>query len=68
MTGAVYKAQCATFKIAREITGDYRGVTHGEAACRPPFSLRIVQGMRSNAQQDFRDQVARATRQRRSIQ
>ena len=64
----VYRAQCATFQIAREITGDAREVTTLDEALspRPPFCLHVAPAYRSTATQAFRDLVAKEARRRRN--
>jgi hypothetical protein len=61
----VYNAQVFTFAIAREMTGDYREVTHGDVSFAPPFCLRLTKPCRTREVQQFRDAVAKETRQRR---
>lgn len=64
----VYRAQCATFQIAREITGDSREVTTVDEALnpRPPFCLHVTPAYRTPETQAFRDLVAKEARRRRS--
>ena len=58
----VYKAQCRTFTLARQMTGNDATATHGSQAEKPPFCLRIVPAYRTARQQTFRDEVARQMR------
>jgi hypothetical protein len=62
----VYNAQVFTFTIAREMTGDYREVTHGDVGCTPPFCLRLTKPYRTREVKQFRDTVAKEARQRRA--
>ena len=68
MTSSTYKAQCATFAIARDLTGDYRTVTSGEVSRQRPFNLRLVPACRDADARAFRKDVADEARRRRGAQ
>lgn len=57
-TTAVYKAQCKTSAIAREITNNHYDAAPMESFFKPPFCLRILKPYRTQEMQDFRDKVA----------
>ena len=61
----LYLAQVFTYRLAASMTGDFRNVSTGEDAHRPPFCLRLRSAYRTPAEQEFRDTVARAARQSR---
>jgi len=62
MNSSVYKVQCKTFSLARELANDYRNATPMDACMKPPFCLRVVKEHRLPSMQAFRDKVAREIR------
>lgn len=63
----VYRTQCKTFAVARDISGIRADVSIGDAHLYPPFSLRVVKQHRTQAMQDFRDIVAGEVRRARRM-
>lgn len=55
---SVYKAQVKTFKIARELAGNFSNVSSINDSLKPPYCLRVVKEYRTAAMQQFRDAVA----------
>ena len=55
---SVYKAQCKTSKIARELAGNFSNVSSINDSLKPPYCLRVVKEYRTVEMQQFRDNVA----------
>jgi hypothetical protein len=55
---SVYKAQCKTFNIARELVGNFSNVSSINDSLKPPYCLRVVKEYRTAVMQQFRDDVA----------
>jgi len=55
---SVYKAQCKTSKIARELAGNFSNVSSINDSLKPPYCLRVVKEYRSIEIQQLRDSVA----------
>ena len=55
---SIYKAQCKTFKVARELAGKFSNVSSINDSLKPPYCLRIVKDYRTIEIQQFRDNVA----------
>ena len=56
---SVYKAQCKTSKIAREmLAGNFSDVSSINDSLKPPYCLRVVKEYRTVEMQQFRDNVA----------
>lgn len=55
---SVYKAQCKTSKIARELAGNFSNVSSINDSLKPPYCLRVVKQYRTAEMQHFRDNVA----------
>ena len=58
ISSAVYKAQCKTFLIARELAGKFSNVSSINDSLKPPYCLRVIKEYRTAAMQQFRDAVA----------
>ncbi len=75
---AVYKAQCKTAKIAWEISNGSQVQKITKAMCsltswpadylKPPYCLRLLKPYRNKEVNDFRNLVAKTTRERRKAQ
>jgi len=63
---SVFKTQCATFAIARQLTDDNRICTPISDSTKPPFCLRILKEHRTPEIQAFRNQVANEARKLRA--
>ena len=61
----VYKVQCKTFEVAKQMTGQFHDAVPMPRLNQPPYCLRIKKQYRTPMMQDFRDQVAREVRRRR---
>lgn len=56
---SVYKTQCKTSKIAREmLAGNFSDVSSINDSLKPPYCLRVVKEYRTVEMQQFRDSVA----------
>ena len=55
---SVYKAQCKTSKVARELANKFSNVSSINDSLKPPYCLRVVKKYRTAAIQQFRDNVA----------
>jgi hypothetical protein len=55
---SVYKAQCKTSKIARELAGNFSNVSSINDSLKPPYCLRVIKEYRTVEMQQFRDSVA----------
>jgi len=55
---SVYKIQCKTSKIARELANKFSNVSSINDSLKPPYCLRVVKEYRTAAMQQFRDNVA----------
>ena len=68
---SVYRVQCHTCDIAKEITGNYSDVTRVNMSQHyhfpPPFCLRLLRAFRTPSDQQFRDTVAAIAWKRRHI-
>ena len=61
----LYLAQVFTYRIAKDLTGDFRDVTRWGEHAKPPHCLRLRRAYRTPDVQAFRDTVAREARKRR---
>ena len=61
---AVYNTQVKTFSIAKAYCNDFRSITHGSEALKPPHCLRVVKEHRTPEMQAFRDVIAVQVKQR----
>jgi hypothetical protein len=64
-TTSVYKVQCKSYTVAKELTGDFRNVSGIEEYIKPPFCLRLLPAYRTESVQAFRNAVAAELRLRR---
>lgn len=64
-TTSVYKVQCKSYTVAKELAGDFRNVTRIDEYSQPPFCLRLLPAYRTNSVQAFRNAVAAELRLRR---
>ena len=64
-TSSVYKVQCKTFTVAKELTGDFRNVSRINECYKPPFCLRLLPAYRTESVQAFRNAVAAELKLRR---
>ena len=68
--GPVYKVQCYSVQIAKELTGNHSDVLRVDMSEHyhypPPFNLRLLKPFRTLADQQFRDQVAANVREQRA--
>lgn len=55
---SVYKAQCKTSKVARELAGNFSNVSSINDSLKPPYCLRVLKEYRTIEMQQFRDNVA----------
>jgi hypothetical protein len=62
---SLYKVQCYTYSLAKELAGDKRNVSLLGEQGNPPFCLRMVKEHRTPKAQAFRDQVASVVRENR---
>ena len=64
-TSSVYKVQCKTYTVAKELAGDFRNVTRIDEYSQPPFCLRLLPAYRTEQVQAFRNAVATELKLRR---
>lgn len=55
---SVYKTQCKTFLIARELADNFSNVSSINDSLKPPYCLRVIKDYRTVGMQQFRDNVA----------
>ena len=64
-TSSVYKVQCKSYNVAKELAGDFRNVSGINECFKPPFCLRLLPSYRTESVQSFRNAVAAELKLRR---